>query len=95
MAKSIAELGEENALGLISRTLFITGQVVYPPRDEVICSLQVPTGDADTDYHMRSMIKSTGSFAIQKFRSLANWIFHSVYDFVGCTIWQAALGFLE
>ena len=31
-AKSIAELDEENALGLISRTLFITGQVVYSPR---------------------------------------------------------------
>ena len=44
---------------------------------------------------MRSMIESTGNLAIQKFRSLANWIFHSVYDFVGGTIRQvAALGFL-
>ena len=94
-AKSIAELGEENVLGLISRTLFITGRVVYPPRDEVICSLQVPTGDPDTDHNMRSVIKSTGNLAIQRFRSLASWIFHSIYDFVGGAIRQtAAVGFL-
>ena len=94
-AKSIAELGEENVLGMISRTLFITGRVVYPPREEVIRSLQVPTKDPDTDHHMRSMIKSTGNLAIQKFRSLASWIFHSIYDFVGGAIRQtAAVGFL-
>ena len=88
----MAELGEENALGLIRRTLFISGHVIYPQRDEVICSLQVPTGDADTDHHMRSIIKSTGNLAIQKFRY---WIFHSMYDLVGGTIRQvAALGFL-
>ena len=93
--KSIVELGEENFSGLISKTFFITGRVVYPQRDEVICDLQIPTGDLDTDHHMRSMIKSTGNLAIQKFRSLANWVFHSVYDFVGGTIRQAtALGFL-
>ena len=63
-AKSVAELGEENVLGLISRSLSIVGRVVYPPRDEVLCSLQVPTGDPDTDHHMRSMIKSTGNLAI-------------------------------
>ena len=89
-SKSIAELGEENVLGLISRTLLISGRVVYPPRDEVLRSLQVPTGDPDSNHHMRSMIKSTGNLAIQKFRSLANWIFHSVYDFVGGCIRQTA-----
>ena len=94
-AKSIAELSEENVWGLISRTLFIAGRVVYPPRDEVLCSLQVPTGDQDTDHHVQSMIKCTGNLAIQKFLSLANWIFHGVYDFVGGVIRQAAaLGFL-
>ena len=41
------------------------------------------------------MIKSTGNLAIQKFWYLANWIFHSAYDFVGGGIRQAAaLGFL-
>ena len=69
-AKSIAELSEENILGLISRTLFISSRVVYPPRDEVLWSVQVPSEDPDTDHHMRSMIKSTGNLAIQKFRSL-------------------------
>ena len=94
-AKSIAELSEDNILGLISRTLFISGRVVYPPRDEVHWSLQVPIGDPNTDHHMRSMIKSTGNLAIQMFRSLANWIFHSVYDFVGGSIRQtAAMAFL-
>ena len=77
-------------MGLISRTLFISGRIVYPPRDEVLGSLQVPTGDPDTDHHMRSMIKSTGNLAIQKFRSLASWIFHSVYDFVGGAVRQTA-----
>ena len=85
-AKSIAELSEENVLGLISRTLFIAGRVVYPPRDKVLCRLQVPTGDPDTDHHMLSMVKSTDNLAIQKFRSLANWIFHSVYDFLGSMV---------
>ena len=89
------ELGEENVLGLISRTLFITGQIVYPPRDKVISNLQVPTGDPYTEHHMRSMIKSTENRAIQKFRSLANLVFHSGYNFVGGTIRQAAaLSFL-
>ena len=68
---------------------------MYPPRDKVILSLQVPTGDPDIDHHMRSLIKSTGNLAIQKFRYLANWVFHSVHNFVGGTIRQAAaLGFL-
>ena len=42
------------------------------------------------------MIKGTGNLAIQKFRSLANWVFYSsVYNFMGGTIRQtAALGFL-
>ena len=49
-----------------------------------------PYGDPDTDHHMRSMVKSTGNLAIQKFRSLASWIFHSVYDFVGGAVRQTA-----
>ena len=86
----MAELGEVNVLGLINRTLFITGRVVYPPRDEVISSLVVPIGNVDANHHMRSMIKSTWNLAIQKFRSLANWVFHSVHDVVDGSIWQAA-----
>ena len=86
-AKSIAELGKENILGLISRTLFITGRVVYPPWDVMISSLQVPTGDPDADHHTRSMIKSTGNLAIQKFRSLAN-----VSSTVSMTSWVVPFG---
>ena len=44
-AKSIAELAEKNVLGVVSRSLFIVGRVIYPPRDEVLMSLQVPTDD--------------------------------------------------
>ena len=39
------ELNSVNVLGLVSRSLFIRGGVTYPPRDEVLMSLQVPTGD--------------------------------------------------
>ena len=42
--KSIVECGRENAVDLISRCLFVGGGVTYPPRDEVLMSLQVPTG---------------------------------------------------
>ena len=79
-AKSIAELAEENVLGVVSRSQFIRGRVIYPPRDEVLMSLQVPTGDSETDRHMRALVKCANNLAIQKFRSLANWIFHGVYD---------------
>ena len=58
------------------------GGVTYPPRDEVLMSLQVPTGDWETDRHMRALVKCTNNLTIQKFRSLANWIFPGVYDFV-------------
>ena len=79
-------------MGLINRTHRTS---CLPPRDEMISNLQVPTGDLDADHHMRSMIRNTGNLAIQKFRPLPNWVFHSVYDFVGGTIRQAAaLGFL-
>ena len=44
----------------------------HPPRDDVICSPQVPTGDKGTDHQMRSMIMSIRNLAIQKFQSLAN-----------------------
>ena len=58
-------------------------------------SLQVPTGDWDTDCHIRVLVKCTNNLVIQKFRSLANWIFHGVYDSVGEVVRQAAaLGFL-
>ena len=40
--KPIVELGKENALGLISWSLFVGGRVTYPPFDEVLMSLQVP-----------------------------------------------------
>ena len=43
--KSIADLAGENVLGLVSRSLFIVGP---PPRDEVLMSLQMPTGDWET-----------------------------------------------
>ena len=94
-AKSIAELAQENVLGIISRSLFIGGRVIYPPRDEVLMSLQVPTGDSETDRHMRALVKCANNLAIQKFRSLANWIFRGVYDFVSGVVRQtAAVAFL-
>ena len=44
---------------------------------------------------MRALVKCTNNLAIQKFRSLANWIFHGVYNFVSGVVRQAtALGFL-
>ena len=42
---AIMELGWENALGLISRSFVVGGVVTYPPRDEVLISLPLPTGD--------------------------------------------------
>ena len=94
-AKSIAELAQENVLGVVSRSLFIGGKVIYPPRDEVLMSLQVPTGDSKTDRYMRALVKCANNLAIQKFRSLANWIFHGVYDFVSGVVRQtAAIAFL-
>ena len=71
-AKSVAELAEENVLGVVSRSLFIGGMMIYPPRDEVLMSLQVPTGDCETDRHMRTLVKCANNLAIQEFRSLAN-----------------------
>ena len=41
-------------MGLISRSLFVGGGVTYPSRDEVLMSLQVPTGDRDTLFAGRS-----------------------------------------
>ena len=41
---------------------------------------------------MRALVKCTYNLAIQKFRSLANWIFHGVYDFVSGVVGQAACG---
>ena len=67
--------------GRISQTLLITGRIVYPPRDEVISSLQVPTADPDTYHHKRSMIKSTGNLAICVW--LRGW-YHLAGGRVGC-----------
>ena len=85
-AKSIAEL----ALGVVSRSLFIGEGVIYPPRDEVLMSLQVFTGDCETDRRMWALVKCTNNLAIQKFRSLANWIFHGGYDFESGVVRQTA-----
>ena len=87
-AKSIAELAEANVLGPVSRSLLIGGGVIYPPRDEVLMSLQIPTGDWKTDRHMQALVKLSyaNNLAIRKFRSLANWIFHGLYDFVSGVI---------
>ena len=69
--------------------------MICPPRDEVLMSLQVPTGNCETDRHMRALVKCANNLAIQKFRSLANWIFHGVYDFVSGMVRQtAAIAFL-
>ena len=89
----LAELGEENVLGLISRTLFMTRRVVTlrGMKSFVVCRFQLGIRILTTTCGLR--LRALGT--IQKFRSLANWIFHSLYDFVGGTIRQAAaLGFL-
>ena len=55
----------------------------------------MPTCDWETDRVMRALVKCTNNLAIQKFRSLANWIFYGVYDFVSGVVRQAvALGSL-
>ena len=74
--------------------MFIGGGVTYPLRDKVLMSLHVPTGDRMIDRHIRALVKCTNNMAIQKFRSLADWI-QRVYDFVSGVVRQvAALGFL-
>ena len=65
------ELGRENVLGLISRSLFIGGGVTYPRHDEVLMNSQVPTGDWETDHRKRVMVKSINNLALQKVRSWA------------------------
>ena len=67
--KFIVELGRENMLELIKRRLFVGGGLTYAPRDEVLISLQVPTGDWETDHHVRALVKCTNNLAIQNFRS--------------------------
>ena len=42
---SIAELAEENVLGSLVGVCSSGGRLIYPPSDEVLISLQVPTGD--------------------------------------------------
>ena len=71
-AKSIIELAGKNILGPVSWSLFIGGGMTYPSRDAVLMSLQVPTGDWETDRHMRASVKCTNNLAIQKFSSPAN-----------------------
>ena len=38
---------------------------------------------------MRALVKCVHNLAIQKFRSLASWIIHDVYDFVCGAVRQA------
>ena len=71
-AKHIAELADENFLGFMSRSLFIGGDVTYPPRDKDLMSPQMPTGDWETDRHKPALVKCTNNLAIQKFRFLAS-----------------------
>ena len=70
--KSTVELNSENVLEPVSRSLFIGGGVTYPPRDEALMSLQVPTGDWEADRDMRAFVNCTSNLANQKFRSLAD-----------------------
>ena len=72
VTKSILELGREYALGLISRSMFVGEGVTYHPRDEVLTSLQVPTGDWETVRHMKALVKCVNNMTIQRFRLLAN-----------------------
>ena len=69
-------------MGLVTRSLFVGGGVTYPPRYEILISIQVPTGERETDRHIRALVKRTNHLAIQRFRSLTNWIIHGLYDFV-------------
>ena len=60
--KCITELAGENVLELVSRSLFIDrGRRDNPPRDEVVMSFQVPTGDWETDLYMRALVKCTNN----------------------------------
>ena len=56
--------------------------MTYPPRDDVLMSLQVPTGGWETDRHMRALVRCINNLTIQMFGSLANWISHGVCHFV-------------
>ena len=52
-------------------------------------------GDRSSYRYMCALVKCTNNLATQKFGSLANWIFHGVYDVVsGIARQAAALGFL-
>ena len=69
--------------------------MTYPPRDKVLMSLQVPTGDWNMDRHMRALVKRVNNWAMQKLRSLVNRIFHGVVDFaLGAVRLSAAQGYL-
>ena len=62
--------------------------MTYP--DEIHMNRQVPTGDR----HMKAIVKCVNNLAIQKLRTLDNWIFHGVYDFVcGAVRQSTALGY--
>ena len=59
-------------------------------------SVQVATADRETDRHMRALVYCMHNLAFQKFRSLANWIFQGIYDFVRGAVRQSvALSFLS
>ena len=56
--KSIAELVSTNVMWLVTRSLFVWGGVTYPPRDEILMNLQVPTGNRETDRHTRALYEA-------------------------------------
>ena len=89
-AKYIAELG------VVSRSLFVGGGVIYPPRDKVLMSLQVPTGKRETDRHMRALVKCANNLAIRSSDPLPTGSSTAyVHDFVCGVVRQtAAIAFL-
>ena len=40
------------------------GGVTCPPRDEILLSFQVPTGDWETDRYMRALVKCINNLAV-------------------------------
>ena len=61
------------------------------PDDELLLvmplSLQVPTGDRETDRHISSFVRCAHNLAILEFRSLVNWASQGVYDFAREAVW--------
>ena len=49
---------EGERVGTDQSELFIGEGVTYPPRDKVLMSLLLPTGDGETDHLMRALGKN-------------------------------------